>query len=141
VPAINLLEVIGEKLRATAQRTRVRDIFDLFLLAGRPFDRNTVRRIAIMKCWEARYAFEPAAFLAALPTRRYDWSDLGRLVRPDQVVPPGTVIQSVQRAYAFLNEMTDEEATLAADRYGREVELHSRFARDLRSLPRLMPGV
>jgi hypothetical protein len=28
------------------------------------FDFGLVRRIAVLKCWETRYAFDPAAFLA-----------------------------------------------------------------------------
>lgn len=33
VPALDLHEVIGEKVRAAVQRTRVRDLYDLYLLA------------------------------------------------------------------------------------------------------------
>ena len=80
VPALSPLEVTGEKLRAAMQRTRVRDLYDLYQLARRPFDRGVVRRIAIIKCWETRYAFDPVPFLASLPEGKYDWSDLSRLV-------------------------------------------------------------
>jgi predicted nucleotidyltransferase component of viral defense system len=49
VPALDLHEVIGEKVRAAAQRTRVRDLYDLYQFARRPYDRDVVRRIAVIK--------------------------------------------------------------------------------------------
>lgn len=133
VPTLSLPEIVGEKVRAAAQRTRVRDLYDLYQLARQPFDRDTVRRIAVVKCWETRYAFDPVAFLAGLGEGRYDWPDLNRLVRRDQLPSPSEIVRGVQRAYAFLGEMTDEEATLAADPYGREVELYHRLVNSLKA--------
>jgi len=127
VPALNLHEVIGEKIRAAAQRSRVRDLYDLYQLARQPYDRDMVRRIAVIKCWETRYAFDPVAFLAGLPEGKYDWSDLSRLVRRDQLTTPDEIVQKVQRAYAFLGELTTEEASLAADPYGREVQAYNQL--------------
>ena len=134
VPALNLLEVIGEKVRAAIQRTRVRDLYDLYQLARQPFDRDVVRRIAGIKCWETRYAFDPVAFLTGLPEGKYDWSDLSRLVRRDRLVTPDEMIQNVQQAYAFLGEMTEQEAQLAADPYGREVQVYSQLVSSLSEL-------
>lgn len=67
VPSLDLHEMIGEKVRAAAQRSRVRDLYDLYQLARQPYDRQLVRRIVVVKCWETRYAFDPAAFLSSLP--------------------------------------------------------------------------
>ena len=135
VPALNLLEVIAEKIRAAIQRTRVRDLYDLYQLARQPYDRDVVRRIAIIKCWETRHALDPDAFLTGLPKGKYDWSDLSRLVRRDRLVGPGEITQSVQQAYAFLGEMTAEEARLAADPYGREAQVYKRLIDSLNRLP------
>jgi predicted nucleotidyltransferase component of viral defense system len=135
VPALSLLEVIGEKVRAAIQRTRVRDLYDLYQLAHQPFDRDVVRRVAIVKCWETRYAFASVAFLAGLPGGKYDWSDLSRLVRRDRLVAPDEIIRTVQEAYAFLGEMTEEEARLAGDPYGREVQVYNQLINSLRELP------
>ncbi len=134
VPALDLLEVIGEKIRAAIQRTRVRDLYDMYQLACQPFDREMVRRIAIIKCWETRHAFDPVAFLAGLPDGKYDWSDLRRLVRRDQLVSSDEVVQSVQRAYIFLGEMTEEETRLASDPYGREIQVYSQLVNSLSEL-------
>ena len=132
VPALDLHEVIGEKVRAAAQRSRVRDFYDLYQLAGKPYDRTIVRRIAVIKCWETRYAFDPVAFLAGLPHGSYDWSDLSRLVRRDRLPRPDEIIKSVQGNYAFLKELTPEEARLAADPYGRQAQVYSELVDGLK---------
>ena len=124
VPSLDLREVIAEKVRATVQRCRVRDLYDLYQLARRPYDRPLVRRMAVVKCWETRYAFAPAAFLASLSTGKYDWSDLVRLVRRDRLVRPAELIEDLQHSYCFLGDLTTEEAQLAADPYGREFQLY-----------------
>lgn len=132
VPALDVHEVIGEKVRAAAQRTRVRDLYDLYQFARQPYDRDVVRRIAVIKCWETRYAFEPAVFLGGLPDGNYDWADLNRLVRADDLVSPDDIIGEVGQAYAFLHELTEGEARLAADPYGREQQVYLQLVRSLR---------
>jgi len=131
VPALDLREVIGEKVRAAAQRTRVRDLYDLYQFAHQPYDRDVVRKIAVIKCWETRYLFDPTAFLDGLPEGNYDWADLNRLVRRDRRVTPDEILQTVQRGYNFLKEMTEEEIQLAADPYGREHRVYQRMVNSL----------
>jgi len=132
VPALDLHEVIGEKIRAAAQRSRVRDLYDRYQLANQRFDRTTVRRIAIIKCWETRHLFDPVAFLAGLPEAEYDWSDLRRLVRRSASVAPEDIIRGVQQAYAFLGQLTADEAQLASDPYGRERQTYGRLVQGLK---------
>jgi predicted nucleotidyltransferase component of viral defense system len=133
VPCLELHEMIGEKVRAAAQRTRVRDLYDLYQLAHQPYDRDLVRRIAVVKCWETRYAFDPPAFLSSLPEGKYNWSDLGRLVRSDRLVPPAELVRDVQHGFRFLGDLTAEETKLAADPYGREFRLHQRLVATIAS--------
>ncbi len=130
-PALDVHEIIGEKVRAAAQRSRVRDLYDLYQFTRLRFDRGLVRRIAVLKCWETRYAFDPAAFLAGLPQAHYEWPDLRRLIRRGAVVSPEEIIRGVQQGYAFLGQMTEEEAVLAGDPYGRQVRLYARLVDDL----------
>jgi len=132
VPALDLHEVIGEKVRAAAQRTRVRDLYDLYQFAHQPYDRDLVRQIAIIKCWETRYALDPAAFLDGLPDGNYDWADLNRLVRPNDLVAPDDIVREVQQSYAFLCEMTEGETRLVADPYGREQRVYQQLVKSLR---------
>ncbi|MBC8508191.1 MAG: nucleotidyl transferase AbiEii/AbiGii toxin family protein [Chloroflexi bacterium] len=131
VPALDLHEIIGEKVRAATQRSRVRDLYDLYQLAHHPYDRDLVRQIAVIKCWETRYLFDPAAFLDGLPDGKYNWSDLSRLVRSDRLVPPDEIVRGVQQAYAFLRELADWESRLAADPYGREQQVYRRLVTGL----------
>ncbi len=81
VPALDLHEIIGEKIRAAAQRSRVRDLHDLYQFATRQFNRDLVRSMAVLKCWETNFALNPEDFLNGLERGHYDWMDLGRLVR------------------------------------------------------------
>jgi predicted nucleotidyltransferase component of viral defense system len=132
VPALDLHEVIAEKIRAAAQRSRVRDLFDLHQLAGQRFDRPIVRRITVLKCWETGYALDPKVFLDGLSEAKYNWFDLRRLVRRDLVIAPDEVVQGVQQGYAFLSQLSADEAQLAADSYGRERRTYERLVDSLR---------
>lgn len=124
VPSIDLHEMVGEKIRAAAQRSRVRDLYDLYQLANQRFDRSIVRRIAVIKCWETHYVFEPVLFLKGLRGSQYDWADLQRLVRRGGELSHSTIIEGVQKGYAFLTELTPEEITLAGDPYGRQQQTY-----------------
>lgn len=134
VPALDLHEVIGEKIRAAAQRTRVRDLYDLYQLARQPYDRARVRRIAVIKCWETRYPFDPVAFLDSLGQGKYDWPDLSRLVQRDRLIAPDVIVPAVQRAFAFLAALTPQEAQLAADPYGREMQTYAQLVDSLKEV-------
>ncbi len=131
VPALDLHEVVSEKIRAAAQRSRVRDLYDLYQMASQRFNRDLVRRIAVVKCWETRYAFDPASFLAGLPDAKYEWSDLQRLVRRSWSVPPDEIVRGVQQGYDFLSKLTPDEAIVAADPYGHERQACQRLISSL----------
>jgi len=130
-PALDVHEIIGEKVRAATQRSRVRDLYDLYQFTRVRFDRETVRRIAVLKCWETRFAFDPAAFLAELPQAHYEWPDLRRLIRRGAAVSPEEILRGVQQGYIFLGQMTEEETLLAGDPYGRQRQLYARLVDDL----------
>ncbi len=132
VPSLDLHEIIGEKIRAAAQRSRVRDLYDLYQLANQPVDHSLVRRIAVIKCWETNFTFNPAAFLAGIDSIHYDWSDLRRLVRRGWQFSPEMIISGVRSVYVFLNELTPEEAVLAADPYRREQQTYQMMVNNLR---------
>lgn len=120
VPSLELHEIIGEKIRAASQRSRVRDLYDLFQLADLQFDRARVRRIAVLKCWETKFIFKPAAFLAGIEAGQYDWSDLRRLLHKGREIQPAVIMRGVQKDYAFLDEMSPEETLIAGDPYQRQ---------------------
>ena len=82
----------------------------------------------------ARYAFDPAAFLAGLLGAHYEWPDLRRLIRRGAVVQPEEIIRGVQQGYAFLGQLTEEEVLLAEDPHGRQRRVYARLADDLSRL-------
>ncbi|MCX6055470.1 MAG: nucleotidyl transferase AbiEii/AbiGii toxin family protein [Chloroflexi bacterium] len=43
LPTLDIHEIIGEKIRATAPRSRIRDLYDPYQYASQRFDRNIVR--------------------------------------------------------------------------------------------------
>lgn len=131
IPALDLHEIIGEKIRASVQRRRVRDLYDLYQFSSVKFDRNLVRRIAIIKCWETRYAFDPATFLASLPDQHYDWADLERLVKRNTLLTPAEVFGRVQEGYRFLTEMDLDELILVNDPYCRERKVYQRLVTEI----------
>jgi hypothetical protein len=124
VPSLDLHEIIGEKIRAAVQRSRVRDLYDLYQLANHRFDRDLVRRIAVVKCWETNFAFNPTTFLDGINEGHYDWNDLRRLVRRGWEIPPEKIINGVRKGYAFLGSLTPEEALLANDPYSRQQKVY-----------------
>jgi predicted nucleotidyltransferase component of viral defense system len=134
IPSLDLHEIIGEKIRAAAQRSRVRDVFDLFQFANRKFNRPTVRKIAVIKCWETNFAFDPENFLASLQGGHYDWSDLRRLVRRGWDIQAEAIIDQVQNGFAFLTDLTSEETILVGDPYNRQHEVYRGLVDELRNL-------
>ena len=127
VPTLDLHEIIGEKIRATAQRSRIRDLYDLYQFTSLRFDRSIVRRIAILKCWETNFAFDPTAFLHTLPEKKYDWADLERLVRNGHTITSDAMFKKLQQDYRFLAEMDEDETVLASDPYRRERTIYQRM--------------
>jgi predicted nucleotidyltransferase component of viral defense system len=98
-------ELLAEKLRAAYQRFRARDLYDLYLFADRHFDKSLVQKLAVIKCWNVREPFNPKKLLNNIAESKYDWTDLERLVRKDELPPQEAVIGKVLKAYAFLADM------------------------------------
>jgi len=134
IPSLDLHEIIGEKVRAAAQRNRVRDLFDLYQFATRQFDRPAVRKIAVIKCWETNFAFDPEIFLASLRDGNFDWLDLRRLVQRGWDIPPEEIIDKVQTGFGFLSDLTSEEAVLAGDPYRRQHRVYHLLVDRLRCI-------
>ena len=46
-------KIIAEKVRACYQRSKARDVYDLSVFATRPLDRLLIRRLVVLKIWQA----------------------------------------------------------------------------------------
>jgi len=82
-----LAEILAEKIRACYQRNKARDIYDLGIFATRPLDHALIRRLVVLKLWQARDTFDPARLMRKFEDGRdFDWEDLGQLLRRTIVV-------------------------------------------------------
>lgn len=117
VPCLQKEEILAEKIRASFQRIRSRDLYDLYLFAtrARSYDANKVRTLAVLKCWNSRDPFEPNRLLRRISEEQYDWSDLQRLVRHDVLPSEKTLIRTVLGHYAYLKDLNGDLQRIVAD--------------------------
>jgi len=108
-------ELLGEKIRASSQRVRSRDLYDLAKAAEKPFKAPLIRALAVIKCWNARHAFDAEEFIKRLRSSKYDWDDLRQLVRRSEKVVPERLISTCEKRYRFLLALTENEKRLIAD--------------------------
>ena len=121
ITCLALPEIIAEKIRACYQRSKARDIYDLSVFATRPLNRPLIRRLVVLKLWQARDRFDPDALLAKFDdATAFDWDDLRQLVRRTQVIDHAQITAACQMGFAFLAELDPAETALAADPYQRD---------------------
>lgn len=134
VPCLQKEEALAEKIRASFQRIRSRDLYDLYLFAtrARSYNVNMVRTLAVLKCWNSRDPFEPNILLGRISEERYDWSDLQRLVRHNVLPSEKTLILTVLRHYAYLKDLDADLQRIVADsKTHKEVPLVKKLASKL----------
>jgi predicted nucleotidyltransferase component of viral defense system len=108
-------ELLAEKLRAAFQRIRSRDLYDLYLFSGRPYDKDLVRKLVVVKCWNVREPFNPEELLDRLANADYDWDDLQRLVRRGDLPSQEVVTKTVMEEYAFLKDLDSQLLRIMKD--------------------------
>ena len=135
VRSLQVIEMIAEKVRAAYQRAKVRDLHDLHCFATTPFDGELLRRMTVLKLWQARDPFDPNAFFEKLRGGSYDWEDLRRLVRTSDPIEPEQIIRSVEGRFAVLHQLTELEQQLIADaKSGWNEPLANRLRSEIRTL-------
>ena len=132
IRCLALPEIIAEKLRACYQRGKARDIYDLSVFAARPLDRSLIRRLVVLKLWQAGDAFDPEALMARFnDATAFDWDDLRQLVRRTREINPAQITAACQKGFVFLTELDPPEAELAADPHQRKRTLWKVLRDDL----------
>ena len=132
ITCLALPEIIAEKIRACYQRNKARDIYDLGTFATRPLDQPLIRRLVVLKLWQARDTFDPALLMRKFEDGiAFDWDDLGQLVRRTLVVDREKITADCIRGYRFLMDLTEEERQLANDPHQRERALWERLRTDI----------
>lgn len=117
VPCLQKPEIIAEKIRASFQRIRARDLYDLYLFAATRGSYNTtkVRALAVIKCWISRDPFDPKQLMAKISDGKYDWNDLKRLVRPHMLPSQKKIIQTVLSHYSYLTNLSRDLERIVSD--------------------------
>ena len=115
VPCLEPLEMAAEKVRAAFQRAKVRDLYDLHLLARQKFDGELLRGLVVLKLWQVRDGFDGPGFFNKLRGSEYDWQDLQRLLRPSERVEQETIIAGIELHFRKLKELTELEGHVVAD--------------------------
>jgi Uncharacterized conserved protein len=113
VPCMALEEIIAEKIRALYQRATARDGFDLFLFSRRPFNEELVRKLVVLKMWDAHQDFDPERLTNALDQKTFNWYDIERLIRIE--IRPEEIIESISARFSFLRKMEGEDRELLKD--------------------------
>ena len=128
ITCLALPEIIAEKIRACYQRNKARDIYDLGTFATRPLDQPLIRRLVVLKLWQARDTFDPERLMRKFEEgRAFDWDDLSQLVRRTVAVDRERITVDCVRGYRFLLDLTEEERQLANDPHQRERALWERL--------------
>jgi predicted nucleotidyltransferase component of viral defense system len=140
IRCLALPEILAEKIRATYQRNKARDMYDLGMFATKPLDRELVRRLVVLKLWQVRDSFDPEKLIAKMADeKQFDWDDLGNLTRHGQAPKARDIIGPCVAGYDFLKGLTPSEQTLAKDPYQRQYELWARLSQEAKAQGVLTP--
>jgi predicted nucleotidyltransferase component of viral defense system len=121
ITCLALPEIIAEKIRACYQRNKARDIYDLGTFATRPLDQPLVRRLVVLKLWQAQDIFDPAHLMQKFEDgREFDWDDLRQLLNRAVVIDRERITADCVRGFGFLANLTGDERMLARDQHQRE---------------------
>jgi len=127
LPCLRIEEILAEKIRATYQRNKPRDIWDLHNFADRPFHEPLIRKLVIIKLWQVGDSFSSDRWNAKLnDARAWNWADLRQLVRGG-VSDPKLLLERCAKRFAFLADMNADEAALAADPYQRQYDIRHKL--------------
>jgi predicted nucleotidyltransferase component of viral defense system len=121
IVCLALAEILAEKIRACYQRNKARDIYDLGTFATRPLDQARIRRLVVLKVWQARDAFDPARLIQKFEDGRdFDWDDLRQLLNRAVNIDRDRITRDCVRGFGFLANLTEDELTISRDQHQRE---------------------
>lgn len=132
VPSLHREELMAEKIRAAFQRLRPRDVYDLHRYSQSAYDKDLVRSLTVIKCWNVRDPFNPESLLQRIQSERYKWDDLKRLVRPNQMVNEKKLVSETVKNYSYLTDVNSELKQIIDD--SRKHKLAARVEKILNGL-------
>jgi predicted nucleotidyltransferase component of viral defense system len=117
-------EILAEKIRPCYQRNKARDIYDLGMFATRPLDQDLIRRLLVLKLWQAHDTFDPARLMQKFEDgKAFDWEDLRQLLNRAVDIDRERITADCVRGYAFLQQLTEDERPLTRDPHQRNQDL------------------
>ncbi|MDR7156852.1 putative nucleotidyltransferase component of viral defense system [Sphingobium xenophagum] len=119
IPCLAFEEIVGEKIRAASQRSKVRDLYDLSEIAKRPINRDRIRSLAVLKLWGVNDSLSFARFRDRISGAEYDVDDLRMLLRKDENPELKALVGRVADGFQFLEQLTEAEKVLVADAKGQ----------------------
>jgi hypothetical protein len=112
---------------------KVRDLYDLHRFATERFDGKILRRLAVLKVWQAKDPFEPDRFFERIRDGLYEWEDLTRLcdganvwMRMSSSPPSRDGSPSCDQCRIL------ERAVVADSRSGRDIRLAEQLQGEIR---------
>ena len=115
VPCMRLEEVLAEKIRAAYQRTTTRDVYDLYQFASRPYDREIVKRLVVIKFWNVRSEYEPRSLLMKISEKRINFGDVEYLLRGGEHPPENVIKEVINENYSYLEELKSDDRRILRD--------------------------
>lgn len=105
VPCMCLEEVLSEKIRATYQRGTARDFYDLYQFAQRPYDRELVKQLTVIKFWNDRSDYEPQLFFDKIKGARIDFGDVLYLLKDQEHPEEEEIKNRILQNYSYLSDL------------------------------------
>jgi predicted nucleotidyltransferase component of viral defense system len=132
ITCLALPEILAEKIRACYQRDKARDIYDLGIYATRPLEEPLIRRLVVLKLWQAGDTFDPARLMRKFEEgKEFDWDDLRDLVRRTEEIDRARICADCAGGLRFLADLSPDERLLSNDAHQREHELWDRLRTEL----------
>ncbi|MGA8440913.1 MAG: nucleotidyl transferase AbiEii/AbiGii toxin family protein [Candidatus Sulfotelmatobacter sp.] len=128
IVCLALAEILAEKIRACYQRNKARDIYDLGTFSTRPLDQTRIRRLVVLKLWQARDTFDPARLIQKFEDGRdFDWDDLRQLLNRAVNIDRDRITRDCVRGFGFLANLTEDELRISRDPHQREQAVADRL--------------
>lgn len=115
VPCMQLEEVLAEKIRAAYQRATARDVWDLYQYATRPYDRDMVKRLAVIKFWNDKSDYDPTKLLDKISAMKIDFSEVGYLLKNREYPREREIKSKILSSYSYLGELDGDLIKILED--------------------------
>lgn len=115
VQTLTFEEIVSEKIRATFQRTRPRDVYDLYFCLQRPMNLKQLKPLVLVKCWQVRDPFDVERFVDNLHSPKFNWEELDNLLPKGARPAPEKMIGLIGSKARMFQNLSDEEKEIIAD--------------------------